>query len=223
MILHIFSSLQGYPGKWAYSLPERKDITMSDLLAYMDHTFGNVYNCATMIRCLYKIHQKEGETVEEYMLWIHKAVVVIHHAYLDHIADQGKNLMMDQFYYRLLPGLRDALSFAIADLPKQEQANMSFDTLYMLAKKFEEWGSLCFQKTRAGSTDTYRDQYQRYHAPTERVVTLGEEKLFLLDPQIQGAEAPDTEPPEFKQIEGLNSGYESLSMGGAEMLNVWCY
>ena len=191
MIPHIFSSLQGYPGKWAYSLPEGKDITMSDLLAHMDHTFGNVCNCDTMLRD--EIHQKESETVEEYMLWIHKAVAVIHHTYLDCIADQGKNLTREQFYHRLLPGLRDALSFAIANLSKQEQANMSFDTPYMLAKKFEERGSLCFQKTRSGSTDTYRDQYQRYPAPTERVTTLGEEKLFLLDLQIQGAEAPDTE------------------------------
>ena len=58
----------------------------------MDCTFGNVHNCHTMIRCLYEICQKENETMEEYMLWIHQAVVVIHHANQDRIADQGKNL-----------------------------------------------------------------------------------------------------------------------------------
>ena len=73
MIPHIFSSLQGYPGKWAHSLPKGRDISMSDLLVHMDHTFGNVHDCNTMIRYLYEIHQKEGETVEEYMLWIHEA------------------------------------------------------------------------------------------------------------------------------------------------------
>ena len=67
MITHIFSSLQGYPSKWAPS-PKGRDISMSNLLAPMDHTLGNVHDCDTMTRCLYEIHQKENETVEEYML-----------------------------------------------------------------------------------------------------------------------------------------------------------
>ena len=37
-----------------------------------------------------------------------------------------------------------------------------------------------------------------------RVTTLKDEELFLLDPEIQGTEAPDAELPEFDQIEGLN-------------------
>ena len=110
MIPHIFSSLQGYPGKWACLLPEGRDISVSDLLACMDHMFGNVCNCNTMIWCLYEICQKEGETVEEYMLQIHKAVAVICHAYPDRIADQGKNLTRDRFYHSLLASLWDALS-----------------------------------------------------------------------------------------------------------------
>ena len=92
MILHIFSSLQGYLGKWACSLPKGRNISVSDLLACMDHTFSNIHNFDTMIRCLYKIHQKENDTMEEYMLQIHKAVAVICSTYLDRIADQGKNL-----------------------------------------------------------------------------------------------------------------------------------
>ena len=88
MIPHIFSSLQGYPGKWACSLPEGRDISVSDLLAHMDNTFGNVHNCDTMIRCLYEICQKETETLEEFMLQIHEAMVVICHIYPDQIADQ---------------------------------------------------------------------------------------------------------------------------------------
>ena len=51
------------------------------------------------------------------MLWIHEAIAVIHHAYPNQIADQGKNLMRDQFYHGLLPGLQGTLSFAMADLP----------------------------------------------------------------------------------------------------------
>ena len=102
---HIFSSLQGYPSKWACLLPEGRDIPVSDLLACMDHMFGNVRNCDTMIRCLYEIHQKENETREEYMLWIHEAMGVICHAYPDRIADEGKNPMWNQFYHGLQPSL----------------------------------------------------------------------------------------------------------------------
>ena len=92
MIPHIFSSLQGYPSKWAGLLPEGRDISVSDLLAHMDCMFSNVCDCDTMVRCLYEIHQKENKTMEEYMLWLHEAVLVIHHMYPDRIADQCKNL-----------------------------------------------------------------------------------------------------------------------------------
>ena len=93
MIPHIFLSLQGYPGKWTHSMPEGRDVSVSDLLAHADHTFGNVHDCDTMIQCLYEIIQKETKTMEEYMLQIHKAIVVIHHTHLDQIANKGKNLM----------------------------------------------------------------------------------------------------------------------------------
>ena len=95
MIPHIFFSLQGYPGKGPCSLPEGRDISVSDLLAHMDHKFGNVHDCDTMIQCLYEICQKEGETMEEYMLQIHRAMAVICCTYPDRIADQGKNLTRD--------------------------------------------------------------------------------------------------------------------------------
>ena len=39
---HIFGSLQGYPGKWARSLPGGMNIPLNDLLRCMDRTFGNV-------------------------------------------------------------------------------------------------------------------------------------------------------------------------------------
>ena len=39
---HIFGSLQGYPGKWARSLPGGMNISLKDLLRHMDRTFGNV-------------------------------------------------------------------------------------------------------------------------------------------------------------------------------------
>ena len=40
---HIFTSMQGYPGKWVHSLPEGKDISVSDLLDHLDHMSGNVH------------------------------------------------------------------------------------------------------------------------------------------------------------------------------------
>ena len=42
-----------------------------------------------MIRTLYEVQQKEDKTVEEYMLHIHDAIAVIHHAYLEHLPDRG--------------------------------------------------------------------------------------------------------------------------------------
>ena len=59
-------------------LDEGKDISMRDLLMHMERTFGNKHDYDAMIRTLYEAQQRDGEMVEEYMLHIHKAVVVIH-------------------------------------------------------------------------------------------------------------------------------------------------
>ena len=131
-------------------------------------------------------------------------MVVICHTYRDRIADQGKNLTWDRFYLGRLPSLQDTLSFAVADLCEWEQANTSFNTLYMLAKKLEGRQPLHSHKAGSGSADTYRDWYQKYPAPAGRVTTLEDEELFPPDPETWGTGAPDAELPEFDQIEGLN-------------------
>ena len=82
----------GYPGKWVHSLEEGNSITVRELPEYMDAMFGNMCDYDFMIRSLYKIWQKEAESMEEYMLRIHEAVMVICHARLDCVSDQGKNL-----------------------------------------------------------------------------------------------------------------------------------
>ena len=41
---------------------------MTELLEHMDHAFGDVCEYDTMIQSLYEIRQKEGESMEEYML-----------------------------------------------------------------------------------------------------------------------------------------------------------
>ena len=71
------------------------------------------------------------------MLHIHDAVAVICHVYSEHLLDCGRDLNKDHFYHGLCPYLHDAISFAMAELPKREQAHPLFDTLYTLAKKLE--------------------------------------------------------------------------------------
>ena len=85
----IFTSLCGYPGKWARMLDEGKDISVWDLLMHMERTFGNKRNYDAMIRTLYEVQQRDDETVEEYMLCIHEAVAVIRRAYPDCLPDRG--------------------------------------------------------------------------------------------------------------------------------------
>ena len=82
----------------------------------MDTVLGNVQDYDSMIRSLYKIHQKETENVEEYMLRIHEAVAILRQAHPEWMSDQGKNLRWDRFYHG--PHLRNALGFAMADLPE---------------------------------------------------------------------------------------------------------
>ena len=137
MCPHIFASLRGYPGKWAHMLNEGKDISVWDLLMHMERTFGNKRDYDAMIRTLYEVQQRDDKTVEEYMLRIHEAVAVICQAYPDCLPDRGRDLKKDHFYHGLCPYLHDALSFAMAELPKREQARPTFDTLYTLAKKLE--------------------------------------------------------------------------------------
>ena len=134
---HIFASLHGYPGKWARTLNEGKDISMKDLLMHMEKTFGNKCDYNAMIRTLHEVQQKEDETVEEYMLHIHDAFTVIHPMYLEHLPDHGRDLKKDHFYHGLCPYLHDALSIVMAELPEREQARPMFNTLYTLVKKLD--------------------------------------------------------------------------------------
>ena len=165
----------------------------------MDRAFSDVYEYDTMICSLYEIRQKEGESVEEYMLQIHEAIAVICHAYPDWVTDQGKNMAWDWFYYRLSPSLRDALGFAMAELPEREQASASFDMLYMLAKKMEVHQPLHPHRSMTGSSDAYRVKYRRYPAPMGWVAMLGDQELLLPYP-----DSPDSEAPKVDIIEGLS-------------------
>ena len=95
MMPHIYASLGGYLGRWVHFLDDGSNLTMTELLECMDRSFGDVCEYNMMICSLYEIRQKEGESMEEYMLQIHEAVVVIHCAYPYRVMDQGKNLVQD--------------------------------------------------------------------------------------------------------------------------------
>ena len=77
MMPHIYHCLQGYQGKCLCSLEEGWNISACDLLRWMDTAFRSLQDYDSMIRSLYEIHQKETESVEEYMLRIHEAVAVL--------------------------------------------------------------------------------------------------------------------------------------------------
>ena len=164
MCPHIFASLHGYPGKWACTLDKGKDISVWDLLMYMEKTFSNKHDYDAMTRTMYEVQQRDDEMVEEYMLCIHEAVVVICRVYLDCLPDRGWNLRKDRFYHGLRPYLHDALSFAMAELPKREQARPTFDTLYTLAKKLEA-GQLAHTCQYTTSSEVYRDKNRHYLVP----------------------------------------------------------
>ena len=181
MCPHIFASLHGYPGKWAHMLDEGKDISVWDLLMHMEKTFSNKRDYDAMIRTLYEVQQREDETVEEYMPRIHDAVTVICCVYPEHLPDWGWDLKKDCFYHRLRPYLHDALIFAMAELPKREQAHPTFDTLYTLTKKLEV-GQLAHTRQYTSSSEMHRKKYRCYPAPVGQVAALEEEGLVSTDP-----------------------------------------
>ena len=187
MCPHIFASLHGYLGKWALMLDEGKDISVWDLLMHMERTFSNKCDYDAMIRTLYEVQQRDDETVEEYMLCKHEAVVVIHRAYPDSLPDRGRGLKKDHFYHGLCPYLHDALSFTMAELPKREQARPTFDTLYTLAKKLEA-GQLVHTCRYTTSSEAYRDKHRHYLALTGQVAAL-EEEGFALSDQVTGEDS----------------------------------
>ena len=84
------------------------NIPLDELLRCMDCTFRNMHDYDRIIQSLYEIHQKESETVEEYMLRVHEAVVK--HTYPDLMPNEGEGLRRDHFYYELIPNLRYVLS-----------------------------------------------------------------------------------------------------------------
>ena len=196
MCPHIFASLCGYPGKWAHTLDEGKDISVWDLLMHMEKTFSKKCDYDAMIRTLYEVQQRDDETMEEYMLRIHEVVAVICCAYPERLPDRGWDLKKDRFYHGLCPYLHDALSFAMAELPKREQACPTFDTLYTLAKKLEA-GQLAHTRQYTSISETYREKHRHYPAPAGQVAALEEEGLALTD-HVAG------EDSEVEAVGGLN-------------------
>ena len=194
---HIFTSLCGYPSKWAHTLDEGKNISVQDLLTHMEKTFGNKCDYDAMIRTLYEV-QQEDKTVEEYMIHIQDAVMVIHHAYPECLPYQGRDLKKDCFYHGLRPYFHDALSFAMVELPKREQGHPTFHTLYTLTKKLEA-GQPARTCQYTPSSDIYREKHRCYPGPAGRVAALEEEGLASTDP-VSGEDSKS----EVEAVDGLN-------------------
>ena len=132
------------------------------------------------------------------MLRIHDAVMVSHHTYPELLPVWGRDLKKDCFYHGLCPYLHDALSFAMAELPKMEQAHPTFGTLYTLAKKLEA-GQPVHTHRYASSSDAYREKHRCYPAPAGRVVALEEEGVALTNP-VSGEDSES----EVEAVDGLN-------------------
>ena len=218
MMPHVYASLKGYPGCWLHSLEGREHLILTKLLQHMDRAFGEMSEVDTMIRSMYKIRQMEKETVEEYMLHIHEAVVVIQHVYPERLTNQDKNFLHDCFYNGLLPSLHEALGFAVADLPGREQTCTTFDTLYTLARKMEARQSN--HDSSGAPSDGYRDRYRQYPTPANRVATVGEGGDFLPpDLEEQEPELPGDDP-----LDGLSTRMtqviEPLPVGRASLLHL---
>ena len=96
----------------------------------------------------------------------------------------------------IAPCLHDALSFAMAELPKREQAHSTFDILYTLAKKLEA-GQLVRTHQYTPSSEAYRDKHRHYLTLTGWVAALEEEGSALSN-----------------QVTGEDSGSEVEVVGG---------
>ena len=155
------------------------------------------HNYDAMIRTLYEV-QQEDEIVAEYMLCIHDAVMVIHHAYPECLLDQERDLNKDHFYHGLRSYLHDALSFAMVELPKREQVCPMFDTLYTLAKKLEA-GQPVRTCRYTPSCNIYREKHRCYPVPVGRVAALEEEGLASTDP-VSGEDLES----EVEAVDGIN-------------------
>ena len=132
------------------------------------------------------------------MLRIHDAVMVIHHTYPELLPDWGRDLKKNCFYHGLCPYLHDTLSFAMAELPKMEQAHPTFGTLYTLAKKLEA-GQPVHTHRYASSSDAYREKHRCYPAPAGRVAALEEEGVASTNP-VSGEDSES----EVEAVDGLN-------------------
>ena len=164
------------------------------------HTISivNHQNLSLVMHLFNEIRQKENESVKEYMLRVHEAVAVVKHTYPDQVPNEGEGLRRDRFYYGLTSSLRDALSFAMADLPEREQADTSFDTLYHLAKKLEARHQPRNTTKVGSSTHDPHKGYKKYPTPVGHAATV-EPDLFLPNP-----DPVENAPTEPDHIEGLS-------------------
>ena len=132
------------------------------------------------------------------MLRVHEAVAVVKCTYPAQVPNEGEDLRQDHFYYELIPSLRDALSFMMANLPEREQADTSFDTLYHLAKKLEVHHQPRNMPKGGTLTHDLHKDYKKFSTPRGHASTV---KADLFPPD---SELVESEPPKPDHIEGLS-------------------
>ena len=125
-------------------------------------------------------------------------MAVVKRAYPNQVPNEGEGLRRDRFYYGLTPSLRDALSFAMADLPEREQADTSFDTLYHLAKKLKARHQPRSTPKLGSLTHDPHKGFKKYPTPVGCTATV-EPDLLPPDP-----DPVENAPPEPDYIEGLS-------------------
>ena len=86
----------------------------------------------------------------------------------------------------------------MAEMPEREQAHLTFDTLYTLAKKLEV-GQPAHTCRYTTSSEVYRDKHRHYLMPVGWVAALEEEGLALSD-HVTGEDSES----EVEVVGGLN-------------------
>ena len=145
--------------------------------------------------------------------------MVIRHVYLEHLPDHGRDLKKDCFYHGLCPYLHDALSFAMAELPKREQARPTFDTLYTLVKKLEA-GQLALACHYTPQFRCLSREAQTLPCANRKGGSPGGGGSGTSQSHLSGGLQVRSGGCGWYQ-RAFSSGDEPLSEGGAEMLCVW--
>ena len=109
---HIFGSLQGYPGKWACSLPGGMNISLDELLRWHGLYIWEHVHWLWQDDLVIVWEKTEGACdsgrIHAESPWSGSSGEMC--TYPDQVPNEGEGLRRDHFYYRLIPSPRDVHS-----------------------------------------------------------------------------------------------------------------